>query len=276
MTIATILGLVAPALLLSAPKETARRAPVAKIVFAEKAVERAGRESGSKWDRVSEGDQLRIGDRLRTRPEAMSRLEFPWMTATLSPDSQLAIPVEVVLALSLESGRIELRSDGAEIVKLRTAEAAVRGEGRVVVRSTPGATFVTALEGAFDVEGKQGRERLVGGEGTVVRAGSKPTPAESLPQPPGELSPGSDPRYVAPGNPVELSWHSAARTHHLQILGIDSEDALLERDVASSPQSVTIPWVGTFRWRVASRDDRGLEGIPSGEGIICVVEKAGK
>lgn len=260
---------------LAAPKDAARSAPVAKFVFAEKAVERAGRGSGSKWERVSEGDQLRIGDRLRTGPLSLSRLEFPWMVATLSPDSVLVVPVEVVLALSLESGRIDLRTDGAEIVKLRTAEAAVRGEGRVIIRRESGATFVTALEGAFEVEGKTGRERLVGGEGTVVKAGQKPSPPEALPQPPGELAPGSDPRYVAPGDPVLLTWRPQTKAH-LQILGIDSEDALIDRDVGPPPQAVEIPWVGTFRWRVSTRDDRGLEGVPSGEGVICVVAKIGK
>jgi hypothetical protein len=198
------------------------------------------------------------------------------MVATLSPQTVLSVPVEVVLALALESGRVELRSEGAEIVKLRTAEGAVRGEGRVVIRRDPGVTLVTALEGLFEVEGGGGRERLVGGEGTVVRAGRKPAPASSLPPPPNSLSPGSDPRYVAPGEAVELSWRPAAAAQHLQVLGIDSEDAVIELDVGPSPHALEIPWVGTFRWRVAVRDELGLEGIPSAEGIICVVGKVGK
>jgi len=247
---------------------------VARLIFAERTVERSG--GPSRWERVREGDQLRTGDRLRTGPLSLVRLEFPWMIATLSPDSAFSVPVDVVLALSLESGRLELRSEGAEIVKLRTGEGAIRGEGRVVIRREGGVTLVTALEGAFEVEGAGGRERLVGGEGTVVKAGQKPLPAVSLPQPPSSLSPGSDPRYVAPGEPVELSWRPAATAHHLQILGIDSEDALIERDVGPSPHALEIPWVGTFRWRVAVRDEHGLEGIPSPEGIICVVGKVGK
>jgi hypothetical protein len=36
---------------------------------------------------------------------------------------------------------------------------------------------------------------------------------------------------------------------------------------------MTIPWLGTYRWRVSSRDERGLEGVPSPFGYICVVEK---
>jgi hypothetical protein len=34
-----------------------------------------------------------------------------------------------------------------------------------------------------------------------------------------------------------------------------------------------IPWEGTYRWRISSRDAQGLEGRPSEAGVICVVEK---
>ena len=45
---------------------------------------------------------------------------------------------------------------------------------------------------------------------------------------------------------------------------------LLQRDVGPPPVQLSVPWGGAFRWRVASRDERGLEGVPSAEGLICV------
>ena len=45
---------------------------------------------------------------------------------------------------------------------------------------------------------------------------------------------------------------------------------LYQRDVGPPPAQVRVPWGGAFRWRVASRNDRGLEGTPSDEGLICI------
>jgi hypothetical protein len=54
---------------------------------------------------------------------------------------------------------------------------------------------------------------------------------------------------------------------------MSSDVILLERDVGASPQTIAIPWLGTFRWRVSARDARDLEGIPSAEGLVCVVDE---
>ena len=59
----------------------------------------------------------------------------------------------------------------------------------------------------------------------------------------------------------------------MQVLGIDSEDVLLEKDVGMAPATLEIPWLGTFRWRVSVRGADGLEGMPSPEGVVCVVEE---
>ena len=50
-------------------------------------------------------------------------------------------------------------------------------------------------------------------------------------------------------------------------------DSVWYRDVSQLPFALLIPWEGTFRWRVSSRDAEGLESRPSEEGLICVVEK---
>ena len=51
-----------------------------------------------------------------------------------------------------------------------------------------------------------------------------------------------------------------------------SDVVLLQRDVGPPPWKIDVPWPGAFRWRVASRDERGLEGRPSADGGICVDE----
>jgi hypothetical protein len=61
--------------------------------------------------------------------------------------------------------------------------------------------------------------------------------------------------------------------HHVQVLDFDSDQVLLARDTGPSPLSLRIPWLGTYRWRVSARDARGIEGLPSRPGYICVVEK---
>jgi hypothetical protein len=56
----------------------------------------------------------------------------------------------------------------------------------------------------------------------------------------------------------------------IEVRPVGSDVDLLARDVGPPPASVTIPWSGAFRWRVAARDGRGLEGVPSSDGQICV------
>jgi hypothetical protein len=96
---------------------------------------------------------------------------------------------------------------------------------------------------------------------------------ETLPAPPKRMTPGSDPVYVNKENPVSLAWEGTAPSFHVQILPVGSEEILLARDVSSSPLRVQIPWLGTYRWRVSARDARGLEGLPSAEGLVCIYEK---
>ncbi len=151
-----------------------------------------------------------------------------------------------------------------------TGEAEVRGQGWAVVRREGNATLVTSLAGFFFVEGAGKTVALPPGTGTIVREGKPPLPPQALPPPPQGLVPGSDPRYVAPGDTVLLSWTPRGATHQIEVLPVGSDDVLIQRDVGAPPWRVAIPWPGAFRWRVAARDERGLEGKPSGEGLICI------
>jgi hypothetical protein len=59
----------------------------------------------------------------------------------------------------------------------------------------------------------------------------------------------------------------------VEILALQNDDVLLARNVGAPPLTIEIPWLGTYRWRVSARDARGLEGPPSADGYVCVVER---
>jgi hypothetical protein len=241
--------------------------PLARLSFVEHRVERS---SNGAWQEAKEGTPLRLGERLRTAADALAHLDLPWMTMTLSPASTLAFPDEYVLSAVLEQGRMQLHAERSQILKLVTGEAEVRGQGWAVVRREGNTTLVTALAGRFLVEGAGKTVTLPPGTGTIVRKGKPPLPPQTLPEPPDGLLPGSDPQFVAPGDTVSLSWTPRGATHQVEVLPVGSDDVLIQRDVGAPPWRVAIPWPGAFRWRVATRDERGLEGKPSAEGLICV------
>jgi hypothetical protein len=242
---------------------------VAKVAFAENRVERSS--DGERWERVAEGSPVRTGERLRTGSQGLAHLEFPWMRISMSAGTELLIPRGLVLSMVLDRGRIEILSEG-DIIKLISEAAEVRGQGRAVVRRVAGATAIAAIEGRFRVKARDQQVSLGRGEGTVVASGEGPSAPESLPPSPENVEPGSDPVYVTKGDPLRLAWSSSHAAHHIQVLPIDSDLVLIDRDVGHPPQSLEIPWLGTFRWRVSTRDERGQEGAPSAEGLICVVD----
>lgn len=244
--------------------------PVAEFEYVEGSVEVAGPDGD--WTTIETGGRLRTADRVRSGPRGMARLAFPWMEITLSADSVLSTPGERVLRVNFDHGRIEIAAEEA-IIKVVTSEAEVRGRGRAVVRRDAGATVVTAMRGSVTVDGGGGFVTLAEGEGTIVRAGQPPTPPRPAPGAPRVVFPDEDPVYVAPGETLHLEWAPEDGRHHLQVLGIDSDDVLLEMDIDASPQPLQLPWIGTYRWRVARIDPEGLEGRASGEGLICVVDE---
>lgn len=251
-----------------AAAEAPRRVPVARLEYVEGEVQlAAGRE---RWQRVAEGERLRTGDRLRSGVAGLVRVEFPWMRVLVSPGSELALPAGVVLSLVLEAGRVEIQSEG-DSIKLVSGGAEIRGAGHAVVRRAGATTTVAVLDGRFRIETRSAATELEAGTGAVLGDGREPTP-EPLPAPPARIAPGADPQYVRQGRPVRLSWEPGRGRHHVQLLAIDRDLVLLARDVDAAPAELKLPWPGTFRWRVSSRDARGLEGPPSAEGLVCVVD----
>lgn len=266
--------LLASPVTVSRPRKTpeGQGIPVARLSFVETVVDQSS--PGEDWGRAREGARVKTGDRLRTDAGSTARIEFPWMSLVVGPSSLLSLAPSAVLSTVLDAGRVEQRAEGGgDLIKLVTAEAQVRGGGRVVVRREGGTTLVTVLDGHFRVETAGKAITLSRGQGAVATAGKRPDAVQDLPVSPKPLSPGADPVYVKHGQAVALSWSPGGPSSHIQVLGIGSDEVLIDRDVGPPPVTIEIRWLGTFRWRVSARDERGLEGPPSSEGYICVVEK---
>jgi hypothetical protein len=248
---------------------------VATLDWSNELVERESSDRSDGWRPLRTGDAVRTGDRIRTGPEAVARIRFPWVTVTAGAYTTFHIPAAVVLSAVLDEGRVELEAGESEIMRLRTAEAEVRGTGHIVVRRMRAQTTVMAmaLSGTFRVEAGGRRVELAAGQGLLIRDGGPPSEPMDLPPPPEDPYPAGDPVYVRQGEAARFSWKSPYPDAHLQVLALDSDAVLLDRDLGPPPQEVVVPWLGTWRWRVSVRDPRGLEGRATPPGYIVVVDR---
>jgi hypothetical protein len=255
-----------------APKTRAGIA-IGDLTWTDREVLRSEPPDKTAWRPVAAGDKLRTGDTLRTGADAVARVDLPWMAVTLGPATMFTVPAAAVLSTVLEHGRAEFAGAGRDIVKIQVGEGEVRGGGRLVLRRTTGMTSASVLSGVFRVRASGRTVELKAGQGTVVMDGRAPLPASPLPAPPEKLKPGRDPVYVRSGRPVELRWSTAGEAHHVELLGLKGDSVLLARDTSAPALQLEIPWLGTYRWRVSSRDARGIESAPSAEGLIVLVER---
>jgi hypothetical protein len=261
--------LAAPSLALAQAAADKSPLALARLSLVERKVELGKKDA--KWQNAVEGGPLSVGEALRTGPDAVARLELPWMALTLSPGSTLRFPDAFLLQATLDAGRALVESPKLEALKIITDEAEVRGQGRAIVRRQGHSTLVTCLAGRFLVEAGKSVVTLGPGQGTVVTAGGAPSAPQSVLKAPSEgLWPAQDPVFVAPAEPLELRWKGSAPSYQLELLPVGSDIVLLQRDVTAPPVKIEVPWEGAFRWRVSARDARGLEGLPSADGLIAV------
>jgi hypothetical protein len=259
-------------LLASSPSAWSQPVSVARVAYVEGFAERSGLESD--WGVLEEGTVVQIGDRYRTGPGSRARIDFRWMSVAIDGESQLSIPNAFLLSAELDHGRVEPYSPSGAMLKMVTAEASVRGSGRVVVRRRDGVTLVSVREGEFTVQrGVEEPVEVRAGHGLIVRAAGD-LEVVALAPPPEGLEPGRDPGYVRRGEPVALSWKGEpGMAYHIELLGHTGEEVVLGRDVSGTGFPLAIPWEGTFQWRVAAIGDEGLEGMPSAPGVVCIVDQ---
>lgn len=242
---------------------------VARILSAEGTVEI--QRAGGPWIRAAENQALSIGDRVRTQRGATAHLEFPWTAIAMGDASEVSLQKSRVLTLQLVSGRLDIDPEQA-LLRVVTAEAAVSGSGRTLVRRQGTTTFVGSYNGGADVEAGGAIVRLGVNKGALINGASPPGEALALPSPPRIVSPSADPRYVRSGEVVRLIWTGREASYHLEVLPIDSDVPVVSLDLEAHEFDLRLNWLGTFRWRVSGRTG-SVETQPSGEGLICVVEK---
>lgn len=242
---------------------------VAKIGFVDGSVE--VQKPGGSWSAGAEGQPLAIGDRVRTSKGATARLEFPWTAIAVGDDSEVSLEKSRLLTLQLHGGRIDIDPEQT-LLRIVTAEAAISGTGRTLVRREGTTTFVGSYNGGADVEVNDRIVRLGVNKSVLVNAGATASEAMPMAAPPRVISPSADPRYVRPGEVIHLSWTGRDPAYHLEVLPIDSDVPVISLDIATRDYDIKLDWLGTFRWRVAGRSGP-IESQPSGEGLICVVEK---
>jgi hypothetical protein len=251
------------------PTPASTEVEVARVGFLEGPVEVM--KPGTTWTKALQDQPLAVGDRVRTLRGGTVRLEFPWTAVAVGDSSEVSIEKTRLLTLQLESGRIDVDPEQA-LLRIITAEASVSGVGRTLVRRLEKTTFVGSYNGGADVEGAGASVRLGVNSGTIVASGLSPTPPAPMAPPPRVVSPASDPRYVRPGEAVLLTWTGQHKVYNLEILPIDSDVPTISIEVAGLSYEAKLPWLGTYRWRVAGREGV-VESQPSGEGLICVVDK---
>jgi hypothetical protein len=242
---------------------------VARMGFVEGGVE-VLRPRGA-WTKAAESQPLSIGDRVRTLRGGTARLEFPWTSIAMGDGTEVSLGSARVLTLQLDSGRLDVDPEQT-LLRVVTEEAAITGSGRTLVRREGKSTFVASYNGGADVEGASAIVRLGINKGTTVNAGKPPGVPVTMSPAPRVVLPGADPRYVRPGEAVRLVWTGQETAYHLDVLPIDSDVPVMSLDIDNREHDLRLPWLGTFRWRVAGRTGP-VESQPSSEGLVCVVEK---
>ncbi len=251
------------------PAQAPAAVEVARIRSMEGTVE--VQRAGGPWIRAAEEQALSIGDRVRTQRGGTAHLEFPWTAVAMGDASEISLQKSRVLTLQLETGRLDIDPEQS-LLRVVTAEAAVSGSGRTLIRRQGTITFVGSYNGGAEVEAGGTIVRLGVNKGTVVNGASPPGEAVALPPPPRVVSPSADPRYVRAGEIVHLIWTGRESSYHLEVLPIDSDVPVVSLDLEAREFDLRLNWLGTFRWRVSGRTG-SVETQPSGEGLICVVEK---
>ena len=242
--------------------------PIGRVAIIGSRAERSS--NGRDWTELADGTLLRTGERIRTDERTLARFDVGWAKLVLSPSSEIEIPPSKVLSIRLESGHLEQTSEGDDIVATRTPECLVRGRGYVVVRREAETTAVSVRVGRFRIDAAGRAGNLDPGTGLLVRRGQPPSPARPLPPAPEGLVPGPDPLYVERNAPVRLEWRSAEQTHRIELLAVGADALVTQTSAGPSPAEVTVPWPGTYRWRVVALNSDGLESLPSRSGLLCV------
>jgi hypothetical protein len=83
-----------------------------------------------------------------------------------------------------------------------------------------------------------------------------------------------DPVYVKRGEAAQLAWTASPGARSLiEVSVVGTDEVVTVVEAPASPHPVVLPWLGTYRWRVATLGPDGVEGQLSDGGLLCVVDE---
>lgn len=247
----------------------------------------SGRRQGAAyWEPVKLGSVFRHGDWVRTGELSSARVEFlNGGGLALEPKTILVIdhppttrPGQTPMAgVALEQGIVHghfpeaLSAQAIQPLRVRTADGgeltlASGGDDATDFRleRRNGKTEVTVLTGQVQVAVQGAVRSLSAGHYAEVGAAGLEGEAEELIPFPSSLGPGVDARFGrSKALEVELSWTQVAGAsgYRLQVArDLSFQQLAVDEDLTSAQFQFMPAEVGTYAWRVASRDHDGRVG----------------
>lgn len=252
-----------------------REAAVAEVVRIQGEVQKIS-EAGQEIAKIEAGQQLRVGDTLKTATGSMLTLRFVDGSRVLvAENSKVTLSTLLVYGktgmadtkLKLHEGSVETQvapQKGAAAkyeVKAPTLNLGVRGtDFRVRVDGVSGTTRSEVLEGRVAAAGERRQVMVNAGFGTLAEAGQAPHPPKPLLHAP-DL--GAAPLLLE-RVPLRFQWQAVpgAQSYRAQVFADHSFDRMILDGVfsANAAKWVDLP-DGKYVFRVRSIDSDGLEGL---------------
>ena len=129
---------------------------------------------------------------------------------------------------------------------------------------------LSVFDGKSEVKAQGKKVEVPGGFGTTVEMGKPPDPPEPLPKAPQLIKP-IESKTNLPGKPdtskveIQFQWHRAdiEDRYHLQVAGDSQFEKILEDQTLRDNTAALLLGIGTYYWRVAAINKRGIEGYAS-------------
>lgn len=129
---------------------------------------------------------------------------------------------------------------------------------------------LSVFDGKSEVKAQGKKVEVPGGFGTTVEMGKPPDPPEPLPKAPQLIKP-IESRINLPGKPdtdkvsIQFQWQRAdtADRYHLQVASDPQFEKILEDKTLGDNTGDLVLGIGTYYWRVAVINKRGIEGYDS-------------
>jgi hypothetical protein len=249
------------------------------------------RGDGGDWQEARARVNLQPGDHVRTAGDGSAEIMFLGGTLyTARPDTQLIIsrsraaggsPAEQ--AIRMDYGWVNLNTSSGGKVATPEAEARVGGDSEATVTydaSSRTGRFAT-YRGSMEVSSKAGERRRVEALEQVVQRGDRLADTESLPRAPLLAGPEHNAVFdLERTEEVVLSWQPAegATGYALQVtrnhLFVDNVIDVENRETTRA--TLGVRGEGSFRWRVASMGEQGVQGPWSAPHTFRVTDLGGE